>query len=43
MRDVSGYALLDTKDATALDGTKGKALTFGHDEDGKPYLYLLTL
>lgn len=43
MRDVTGYALLDTKDATALGGTKGKALTFGHDEDGKPYIYLVTI
>ena len=39
LRDVSGYALLDSKDATSADGTKGKLLQFGHDEDGKPYAY----
>jgi hypothetical protein len=39
MRQLNGYALLGTKDATSLDGTKGKELTFGHDENGKPYLY----
>lgn len=43
MRDVSGYALLDTKGATARDGTKGTELKFGHDEDGKPYVYLVTI
>ncbi len=39
LRDVSGYALLDSKDTTSADGTKGKLLQFGHDEDGKPYAY----
>ncbi len=43
MRDVSGYALLDTVDVTSKDGTKGKRLLFGHDEDGKPFLYSATL
>ncbi len=43
LRDVQGYALLDVKDVTSLDGTKGKSLRFGHDEDGKPFDYWLTL
>ena len=43
LRDVQGYALLDSKDITSLDGTKGKTLRFGHDEDGKPFDYWLTL
>jgi hypothetical protein len=43
LRDVSGYALLDTHDVTAKDGTKGKQLRFGHDEQGKPYSYWVTL
>lgn len=43
LRDVQGYALLDAKDVTSLDGTKGKSLRFGHDEDGKPFDYWLTL
>ena len=43
MRDVSGYALLETADVTSTDGTKGKVLKFGHDEDNKPFAYWLAL
>jgi len=43
MRDVQGYALVESKDVTSLDGTKGKQLRFGHDEDGKPFAYWVTL
>jgi hypothetical protein len=43
LRDVSGYALLDTKDVASADGTKGKRLEFGHDEDNKPYTYWVTV
>ncbi|MEO8875462.1 MAG: serine/threonine protein kinase [Polyangiaceae bacterium] len=43
MRDVQGYALLDAKDVTSGDGSKGRELHFGHDEDGKPYAYWVTL
>lgn len=43
MHDVSGYALIGTSDVTALDGTPGKLLKFGHDEDNKPYSYWLAL
>ncbi len=39
LRDVTGYALLDVTDVKAGDGTPGKLLRFGHDEDAKPYLY----
>ena len=39
LRDVSGYAILETRDIASLDGTKGKLLRFGHDEDNKPYEY----
>ncbi len=43
MRDVSGYALLSQKDVESRDGTKGKELRFGHDEDKKPYEYVVHL
>jgi len=43
MRDVSGYALLATKDVESRDGTKGKELRFGHDEDKKPYEYVVQI
>jgi hypothetical protein len=39
MRDIKGYALMSTADAKSSDGTAGKRLQFGHDEDHKPYLY----
>lgn len=39
MRAMSGYALLGAADVKSRDGTKGRELRFGHDEDGKPYLY----
>ena len=43
MRDVSGYALTSSKDVQSRDGTKGKELRFGHDEDKKPYEYVVQL
>lgn len=43
LRDVSGYALLDVKDVASRDGTKGKLLKFGHDEDNKPFTYWVTI
>lgn len=43
LRDVSGYALLDSKDVTSRDGTKGKLLKFGHDEGDRPYAYWVTI
>lgn len=43
MRDVSGYALLEASDVTSADGTKGRLLKFGHDEDNKPFAYWLAV
>lgn len=43
MRDVSGYALLGAKDVRSEDGTAGRQLQFGHDENGRPYLYRVTV
>lgn len=43
LRDVSGYALLDTSDVTSRDGTKGKLLKFGHDEGDKPFTYWVSI
>jgi hypothetical protein len=43
LHDVTGYAILDTSKVTSLDGTPGVLFKMGHDEDGKPYLYWLTL
>jgi len=43
MRDVGGYALLGASDIQSSDGTKGRQLRFGHDEDGKPYGYVVSL
>jgi len=43
LRDISGYALLATKDVKSRDGTKGKRLELGHDEDGKPYTYWVSV
>ncbi len=39
MRELDGYALLGAKDVVGAEGEKGRELTFGHDEDGKPYQY----
>jgi hypothetical protein len=41
MKELSGYALVETKDATSRDGSKGQELRFGHDESGKPYTYVV--
>ncbi|MBN9159824.1 MAG: hypothetical protein BGO98_32590 [Myxococcales bacterium 68-20] len=43
LRDVSGYALLDSVDVESRDGTKGKLLKFGHDEGDKPFAYWVTI
>ena len=43
LRDVTGYALLDSADLVSGDGTKGRLLKFGHDEDGKPYAYWVAI
>jgi hypothetical protein len=43
LRDVTGYALLESTDTKSLDGTAGKLLKFGHDEGSKPYLYWVAI
>lgn len=43
MRDVSGYALVRTTDIAARDGTPGKRIELAHDEDGKPYIYWISV
>ena len=43
MRESNGYALLSMRDVASRDGTKGAELLFGHDENGKPFLYDLRL
>lgn len=34
-----GYALLEKKEVVAADGTKGTALSLGHDQEGQAHLY----
>lgn len=43
LRDGQGYALEGTSDVTSNDGTKGKLLRFGRDQDGKPFAYWVAL
>jgi len=43
LRDIKGYALLESTDTKSLDGTPGKRLRFGSDEGKKPYAYEVTL
>lgn len=43
LRDVTGYALLENVDVFSSDGTKGRLLKFGHDEDDKPYVYWVAI
>jgi len=43
LRDASGYALLSSTNVTSSDGTKGTRLDFGHDEDGRPYIYSVSI
>lgn len=42
-RQVNGYALERTADVRSADGMPGKELSFGHDENGKPFLYRVRL
>ena len=43
MRELDGYALLGSREVRSLDGTVGRELVFGHDEEGKPYEYRMRL
>jgi hypothetical protein len=42
-RELDGYALVSSGDARSLDGSAGRELVFGHDEQGKPYVYRVRL
>jgi hypothetical protein len=43
MHQLNGYALLGRADVKSRDGVAGHELRFGHDENGKPYVYTLRL
>lgn len=43
VRDEMGYALLAARDVRSKDGTPGRELRFGHDENGGPYAYRVAL
>jgi hypothetical protein len=43
MHQLEGYALLDDSPAKTQNGVSGRELRFGHDENGKPYLYTIRL
>ncbi|MBI5532931.1 MAG: serine/threonine protein kinase [Deltaproteobacteria bacterium] len=43
MRELEGYALLGARDVKSADGTAGRELTFGHDQEGKPSVYRIRL
>jgi len=43
MRELEGYALVGSSAAKTADGAPGKELVFGHDQDGKPFLYRVRL
>jgi hypothetical protein len=43
LRGAAGYALLGKKDIRSEDGTPGRELQFGHDQNGKPYSYRVAL
>jgi hypothetical protein len=43
MRDVGGYALLDTREVQLRTGLKGTQLRFGHDEAKTPHLYVVSV
>jgi hypothetical protein len=43
MHQLNGYAILGEGEVKARDGTPGRELRFGHDENGKPYLYAVRL
>ena len=41
MHQLDGYALLGEVDLKSGNGVPGHELRFGHDENGKPYVYTL--
>lgn len=43
MRDVGGYALLETRQVKARSGLDGTLFRFGHDEGKEPHLYVVAV
>ena len=43
LRDLQGYALLETHDVRSADGRSGRQLRFGRDQDNHAYLYWVTI
>lgn len=43
LRDMGGYALLETKPVTDRGGLPGQLMRFGHDEGAQPHLYLVAV
>ena len=43
VQELEGYELISTSDAKGADGKLGRELVFGHDENGKAYLYRIRL
>ncbi len=43
MRESGGYALLEKRSVKNRGGLEGTQFRFGHDEDGEPFLYWVTL
>jgi hypothetical protein len=43
MRESGGYALVDKAEVRARNGLEGTQLTFGHDEEERPHLYLVAV
>lgn len=42
-RELDGYALTSANDIRSADGSTGRELVFGHDEQGKPFVYRVRL
>lgn len=43
MRSMAGYALVEEREVRSADGTVGRQLAFGRDENGRPHVYWVTL
>lgn len=43
MRELDGYALVTAQNVRSEDGVQGRELWFGHDEQGKPFVYRVRL
>jgi hypothetical protein len=43
LRDVGGYALLETRPVADRANLKGTELRFGHDEGSEPHLYMVAI